>query len=1040
MSNSEKDIINYFYDVESSAPPLIRIKSFIKTVNKWNQSVYFNNKKDDITWLSPIREKLENADKWVHRVYLGIFKTELLIEEFSQDIQDLNELKTSYHTCLISFMVDQNGAPVKNSLVIPDYLSSLYYYLNGKEQENKIFLDKIIDAYSVWENGAKRHGMVTQKEEIYDLLKTIVKLLNWPLLNKYLNDKPEYMAYIESLNSNHFRKLLFDSNITTSPISNDLLLVLNKIEEKTRIKEPLKSSLKYYLNDDFSGIEKSKIDVIKNIDIVKEKLSPDYIPDVTWPFTNGSKLVLSQQFSVNTLLSELENGGLFSVNGPPGTGKTTLLKEIIANVIYQRAIKMADFRDNPKDAFSAIGTVSYRYNKSGEKDIYSLNKSLKGFEIVVASSNNGAVQNITNELPLFNEIDESVHQDILFFSEIATNINGKESWGTICATLGNKQNNHKFLSNFIFDGVEDKKDVRPIFEFLKNYRYFDEHVMGWEEACDYFQVKKRNVEKIKEYLLEIDSYMKNYNNFVEEFNKSKVVYDEKIDIYNKNVENIEESIKEQYETEKKLLAKQIEHDELNKVTFWGKVNPFKKTTDTFKLDEEILELKRKNASLTKIISNKTIAIKKEEEDITKYKKTLTDKQEKLSLAKQAILNVDNTLNIPTDKFWANNDDVIQLRSPWISDKLNDARIELFIASLKLHKAFIIQNKDAISNNLRSLTDVINGDFTYKDLYTESIWQTLFLICPVVSTTFASLGKLFNGMGENSIGWLLIDEAGQATPQSPVGGLFRSKRAVFVGDPLQVQPVVQVEAKLSDVLLKKNNVSHLWNSCSFSAQQVADRNNTYGTTFGYGESSIWVGSPLRVHRRCYEPMFSIANRIAYNNSMIFGKKEKTVITKEMKTIGENQWIQVEGETTKDSHFIKKEAEVLFLKLRELMKINPDCLPKVYVISPFKTVAFEISKLLKQHKTKWCSPNIKDDDLSVWVGNHVGTIHAFQGKETDIVFLVLGGNIDKPGAITWVCNEPNILNVAVTRAKYAFYIIGNEKVWNKGVFGIIRKILK
>jgi hypothetical protein len=129
-------------------------------------------------------------------------------------------------------MVDQNGAPVKNSLVIPDYLSSLYYYLNGKEQENKIFLDKIIDAYSVWENGAKRHGMVTQKEEIYDLLKTIVKLLNWPLLNKYLNDKPEYMAYIESLNSNHFRKLLFDSNITTSPISNDLLLVLNKIEEK----------------------------------------------------------------------------------------------------------------------------------------------------------------------------------------------------------------------------------------------------------------------------------------------------------------------------------------------------------------------------------------------------------------------------------------------------------------------------------------------------------------------------------------------------------------------------------------------------------------------------------------------------------------------------------------------------------------------------------------------------------------------------------------------------------------------------------------
>jgi hypothetical protein len=1040
MHNSEKDIINYFYDVESSAPPLIRIKSFVKSPSKWNQSVYFNNKKDDVTWISPIREKLDTPEKWVHRVYLGIFKTELLIEEFSQDIQDLNELKTSYHTCLISFMVDQNGSPMKNTLVIPDYLSSLYYYLNGKEQENKIFLDKIIDAYSVWENAVRKNGMVAKKEDIYELLKTITKLLNWPLLNKYLNDKPEYMAYIESLNSNYYRKLTFDSNITTSPISSDLLLVLKKIEEKSLIKEPLKSSLKKYLNDDFSTIEKSKVDVIKNRDVIKEKIAPDYIPDVTWPFTNGSKLVLSQQFSVNTLLTELQNEGLFSVNGPPGTGKTTLLKEIIANIIYQRALKLVEFRDNPKDAFSPVGTVSYRYSKSGEKEIYSLHKSLKGFEIVVASSNNGAVQNITNELPLFDEIDKSVHKDILFFSEIASNINSKDSWGTICATLGNKQNNNKFLSNFIFDGVEGQKDVRPIFEFLKNHRYFDEHVMGWEEACDYFQVKKRNVEKIKEYLLEVDSYMKNYNSFANEFNDSKVIYDEKVKKYNLNVEDIENTIKQQKELEEKLSSLHAQHDELHKVSFWGKVNPFKKTTDTFRLDEEILELKKQDAALTKTISNKTILIRKEEEDITAYQKTLSSKQEKLHIAKQGILNADNSLNIPTEKFWAESDDVIQLKSPWVSNKLNEARIELFIASLQLHKSFIIQNKDPISSNLRSLTEVINGDFTDKDLYTECIWQTLFLICPVVSTTFASLGKLFNGMGENSIGWLLVDEAGQATPQSPVGGLFRAKRAVFVGDPLQVQPVVQVEAKLSDVLLKKNNVSHLWNSCSFSAQQVADRNNIYGTTFGYGENSIWVGSPLRVHRRCYEPMFSIANRIAYNNSMIFGKKEKIVVTKEMQTIGEQQWIQVEGETTKDSHFIKKEAEVLFIKLRDLMKLNPNELPKVYVISPFKTVAFEISKLLKQHKAKWCSPAIKDDDLSVWVGNHVGTIHAFQGKETDIVFLVLGGNIDKPGAITWVCNEPNILNVAVTRAKYAFYIIGNEKVWNKGVFGIIKKILR
>jgi len=53
--------------------------------------------------------------------------------------------------------------------------------------------------------------------------------------------------------------------------------------------------------------------------------------------------------------------------------------------------------------------------------------------------------------------------------------------------------------------------------------------------------------------------------------------------------------------------------------------------------------------------------------------------------------------------------------------------------------------------------------------------------------------------------------------------------------------------------------------------------------------------------------------------------------------------------------------------------------------------------------------------------------------------LGGNILKPGAIIWVCEEPNILNVAATRAKNSFYIIGNSKVWNKGVFGLLRTLL-
>jgi superfamily I DNA and/or RNA helicase len=297
------------------------------------------------------------------------------------------------------------------------------------------------------------------------------------------------------------------------------------------------------------------------------------------------------------------------------------------------------------------------------------------------------------------------------------------------------------------------------------------------------------------------------------------------------------------------------------------------------------------------------------------------------------------------------------------------------------------------------------------------------------------------MKDEDIGWLLVDEAGQATPQSPVGGLYRAKRAIFVGDPLQVEPVIQVEEKLSEVLLEKNYISNAWNSCNFSAQQIADRNNAWGTYFGLGEHKIWVGAPLRVHRRCQNPMFTISNKIAYDDSMIFGKDKIHQIGEIERLIGVSSWFDISGEPQKETHFIKLESELLMTLLKRICASDKytSSLPNLYIISPFRSVAHETFKFLGKNKKKWVPDSIKEEDVNIWLNRSIGTIHAFQGKEADSVILILGGNISKPGAINWVCEEPNILNVATTRAKQSFYIIGNSKVWNKGVFGLIRNLM-
>ena len=71
-------------------------------------------------------------------------------------------------------------------------------------------------------------------------------------------------------------------------------------------------------------------------------------------------------------------------------------------------------------------------------------------------------------------------------------------------------------------------------------------------------------------------------------------------------------------------------------------------------------------------------------------------------------------------------------------------------------------------------------------------------------------------------------------------------------------------------------------------------------------------------------------------------------------------------------------------------------------------------------------------------NIGTIHTFQGKEAPIVFMVLGADTNSKGAATWAVNEANMMNVAATRAKKEFYIIGDRNLYKSLGSEVITKV--
>ena len=110
--------------------------------------------------------------------------------------------------------------------------------------------------------------------------------------------------------------------------------------------------------------------------------------------------------------------GLMGVNGLPGTGKTTTLRDILASNVVERARRLSAC-ENP---FDALTERTHEWTGEGRmrRRARELRPEVAGLEKVVASANNADEENLSEEIPHRSAIKDGRNVDADYFACLAT--------------------------------------------------------------------------------------------------------------------------------------------------------------------------------------------------------------------------------------------------------------------------------------------------------------------------------------------------------------------------------------------------------------------------------------------------------------------------------------------------------------------------------------------------------------------------------------------------------------------------------------------
>lgn len=716
---------------------------------------------------------------------------------------------------------------------------------------------------------------------------------------------------------------------------------------------------------------------------------------------------ISQRKSLYTFIHE-ENK-VFAVNGPPGTGKTTLLQSIVANKIVESAI-------------------------SGK------NPSI----ILACSANNQAVTNIIDSFSKSNTKEG--------------NLQGRwlpriEGYATYLPANGK--------TNAELQGINYKKrNGEGLFDEIETYDYLF-------EAKEYFlskssQYLNSNTTRIEDIVKKLQSEIINIKNIFIDAEKRWNQYLQAETLFH-SVFSDDKTTTLSYFSDNLLDKKILENDivklhdlETKVIQYFNNEPFFRKLFCLFGI-KSALESRASEVRIT--LRGSLIEINPD----FKFTKVYI-----LELINKKIVTISNIISAITNwENWKHNNgikgnpprndeeywDFENLKVEALKNRDNENAVpNCFYDELDInlrHKAFQLALHYWEGRWLIKLQeDIYSDSFKKRDIDSvKNTWYRQAMITPCFVSTFFMAPKFFNyfkkiGNFENGalipnnpplfnfIDLLIVDEAGQVAPEVGVATFALAEQAIIVGDINQIEPVWNITGKIDIGNLKESELISTYNdkiinevyepkgflSSSGSIMKMAQN------ACNYKEDGINEKGVLLVeHRRCYDEIINYCNVLAYKKQLVplKGSAKNNTLFPPM------YCIHVEGNSTQPptgtSRYNQNEVEAIVKWLVSNKKLIEERYGKVEnsvgILTPF----------VGQKNNLRYALNKAGFDTDVL---KIGTVHALQGAERHIVlFSTVYGDKDTGTMFFDRDNKPNLLNVAVSRAKESFIVFANTRILNK-----------